>query len=141
MIIKNNPFYRIVRTIFNDQDLLIRDIAKFSLIFASIGTPVSLIFFGIGGMFTFAVCSLLMLLNLGWLKELVDLFTSRSSEKKSRTKGLAGFFFMYLLFGLCLYAIIAIRGVELVPLLLGISTLVFGTFCVSFKEILRRSRE
>jgi hypothetical protein len=141
MIRKNNPIYRIVKTIFNDQDVLIRDIAKFSLIFATIGTPFSLIFFGIDGMLTFAVCSILMLLNLGWLKELVDLITSRSSEKKARTKGLAGFFFMYLLLGLCLYVIIAIRGVELVPLLLGISTLVFGTFCVSMKELLRRSRE
>jgi uncharacterized membrane protein HdeD (DUF308 family) len=141
MIKKNNLFYRIVKTIFNDQDVLIRDIAKFSLFFASIGTPFSLIFFGIDGMFTFAVCSILMLLNLGWLKELVDLITSRSSEKKAGTEGLAGFFFMYLLFGLCLYVIIAIRGVELVPLLLGISTLVFGTFCVSMKELLRHSRE
>jgi FtsH-binding integral membrane protein len=82
-----------------------------------------------------------MLLNLAWLKELVELITSRSSEKKARTKGLAGFFFMYLLFGLCLYVIISIRGVELVPLLLGISTLVFGTFCVSIKELISHPRE
>jgi len=127
--------------IFNDQDILIRDIAKFSLIFTAIGIPFSLVLFGIDGMIIFTVCSILMLLNLGWLKELVDLITSGSSEKKVRTRGLAKFFGMYMLLGICLYVIIAIRGMEVVPLLLGISTLVIGTFCVSMKELFRRSRE
>jgi len=141
MIRKNNPLYRMFEKIFNDQDILIRDIAKFSLIFTAIGIPFSLVLFGIDGMIIFTVCSILMLLNLGWLKELVDLITSGSSEKKVRTRGLAKFFGMYMLLGICLYVIIAIRGMEVVPLLLGISTLVIGTFCVSMKELFRRSRE
>lgn len=141
MIRKNNPLYRMFEKIFNDQDILIRDIAKFSLIFTAIGIPFSLVLFGIDGMIIFTVCSILMLLNLGWLKELVDLITSGSSEKKVRTRGLAKFFGMYMLLGICLYVIITIRGMEVVPLLLGISTLVIGTFCVSMKELFRRSRE
>jgi hypothetical protein len=129
------------KKIFDDQDIMIRDIGKFSLIFTAIGIPFSLVLFGIDGMIIFAVCSILMLLNLGWLKELVNLITSGSSEKKVRAKGLAKFFGMYMLLGICLYVIIAIRGMEVVPLLLGISTLVIGTFCVSMKELFRRSRE
>jgi hypothetical protein len=120
---------------------MVRDIAKFSLIFTAIGIPFSLVLFGIDGMIIFAVCSLLMLLNLGWLKELVDIITSESSGKQVEMKGFARFFGMYLLLGICLYVIITIRGLEVVPLLLGVSTLVFGTFCVSVKELLRRSRK
>jgi hypothetical protein len=141
MIIKNNLRFRIFKKIFNDQDTMVRDIAKFSLIFTAIGIPFSLVLFGIDGMIIFAVCSLLMLLNLGWLKELVDIITSESSGKQVEMKGFARFFGMYLLLGICLYVIITIRGLEVVPLLLGVSTLVFGTFCVSVKELLRRSRK
>lgn len=136
----NNPFSKIIKGIFEDEDSMVRSIGKFSLLFMIIGIPFCLIFYGLYGMIIFLVCSVLMLLNLGWLKELVDIITIKSDKKKTGFKGFAGFFVLYLLLGISLYVIISLRGMEVVPLLLGISTLVFGTFCVSLKELFRRSK-
>ena len=81
-----------------------------------------------------------MFLNLGWMKELVDLIISNGTDRVDKTKNFAKFFVLFLLLGFCLYAIIAIWETDVIPLLLGISTLVAGIFCVSMKELFRSKK-
>lgn len=79
-----------------------------------------------------------MLINFGILKETVDLLISKYSSKKRNSAAFPKFLVLFLLLAICLYAIINIWKTEVVPLLLGLSTLVAGTFCVSLKEFKRK---
>lgn len=96
------------------------------------------IFFGIRGILVFILSSLLMLINFSILKETVDLLISKYSNKKRNNAAFPKFLVLFLLLAICLYAIINIWKTEVVPLLLGISTLVAGTFCVSLKEFKKK---
>lgn len=127
-------------SIFHDNDSQINDISKYSLIFTLVAIPLCGIFYGLKGIIVFVLCAILMLLNLGWLKELVDILIVHSEERTAKIKNFAKFFILYLLLGLCLYAIIAIWKTDVIPLLLGISTLVAGIFCVSMKELFRSNK-
>jgi hypothetical protein len=128
-------------SIFRDKDSQINDIARYSLMFIAVITPLCLIMHGLKGMIVFLLSAILMFLNLGWLKELVDLLISDTADRAGKTRNFAKFFVLFLLLGFCLYAIIAIWETDVVvPLLLGISTLVAGIFCVSMKELFRSKK-
>ena len=125
-------------SIIKDQDTQIRNIAKFSVLFIYITAPLCGILFGIRGILVFILSALLMLINFSILKETVDLLISKYSSKKRNSAVLPKFLVLFLLLAICLYAIINIWKTEVIPLLLGISTLVAGIFCVSLKEFRRK---
>lgn len=129
-----------LESVFRDDDSQINDISKYSVIFTIAAVPLCGILYGIKGIIVFILCAILMMLNLGWLKELADILLGNSGERAVKARSFAKFFTLYLLLGLCLYAIIAIWKTDVIPILLGISTLVVGIFCVSMKELFRSNK-
>jgi|GEM_PF-4029825 len=124
---------------FKVEDSTLRDIVLFSIIYTAVMVVISVPLFGWWGAAQFIVMAAVMLLNFRWLKEIVDVITSRAAgEKVGHPADVLKFVFRYLLIGIALYAIITLQRPDALPLLLGLSNMVAGVFGAAIKETFRR---
>ncbi|MBN2135390.1 MAG: ATP synthase subunit I [Acidobacteria bacterium] len=134
-----NIFSSAFEGLWNDEDSMVRDTGRVSIIITILGTAVLTPVFGLWFGLTFFLSAAVMLINFIWLKEIITMLTNRAAKSEKVKTNPFKYLFRFILIGCFLYVILSARELNTFALLLGLSVLVIGVTAVSIKTLINLS--